>query len=84
MSTKTELPPLPEPKLYPSGTYPDGVLTYGADQMQAYATAAVLGCQERADRLEAALRRILDLTDLDMADGDGARRIAAQALGVEG
>lgn len=35
------------------------------------------------DQYRAALDRILNLTDSEMADGDGARAIAAEALGVE-
>ena len=52
-----ELPVMPEPKLYPAGTYPDGVLTYSADQMREYAQAhAAQYKAAHAAELEAVLK----------------------------
>jgi rubredoxin len=77
---ENKLPPLPNASHSEKlRSYPRASRDYfTADQMPAYASAAVLQERERWHKL---MCEICDLSDYEMADGDRARDLAAKAMG---
>lgn len=61
-----DLPVMPDPKLYPAGIYPYGVLTYSADQMREYAEAHAAQYKAVTRQLREALEMAVRQNSHDM------------------